>query len=86
MTRLKCKKCGKVFEKGLSVGDLVHVGPYHYVKCPACRKSSWLNVYSSINEPVTWPAQEEKQVSVEPQLTEEELEKKRIEDSKYERS
>ena len=55
------------------------------MKCPACRKHSWFNVYSSVKEPVTWPAQEKQELTVEPELTEEELEKKRIEESKYER-
>ncbi len=87
MSRLKCKKCGKVFEKKLIVTVLtLHIGPLHYVKCPACGKNSWFNLYTSVNEPVTWPTQEAMQASVEPKLTEEELEKKRIEDSKYERS
>jgi len=39
-----------------------------------------------VKDPVTWPRQEKKQDEpVEPQLSEEELEKKRIEESKYER-
>ena len=86
MARLKCKKCGNVFEyeyKALS--SLVHLGPYKQVQCPACGKNSWLNVYSSVKDPATWPAQE-KQQPAQPQLTEEELEKKRIEDSKYEKT
>ena len=87
MTRLKCKKCANVFEQGLSGAVLApHLGPYHYVKCPACGKNSWFNVYSSVKEPVTWAPEEKQQQVAQPQLTEEELEKKRIEDSKYERS
>ena len=88
MARVKCKKCGNVFEQGLSGAVLApHLGPYHHVKCPACKKSSWLNVYSSVKDPVTWPPEEKKQEhQTEHQLTEEELEQKRIEDSKYERS
>ena len=64
----------------------VHVGPYHNMKCPACGKSSWFNVYSSVKDPVNWPpeAKEQEQQS-EQQMTEEELEKKRIEESKYEK-
>jgi len=86
MVRLKCKKCGNVFEQGLSGAILAaHVGPYHYIKCPACGKKSWLNVYKSVKDPVTWPPESKQQETPQQQLTEEELEKKRIEDSKYER-
>jgi hypothetical protein len=86
MTRLKCKKCSAVYDQGLGSAVLApHIGPLHYVKCPACKKSSWLNVYSSVKDPVTWPPEECKQQAPEPQLTEEELERKRIENSKYEK-
>jgi hypothetical protein len=87
MARVKCKKCCAVFEQGLGGAALApHIGPLHYVKCPACNKRSWLNVYSSVKDSVTWPVEEKEQTQAEkPQLTEEELEKKRIEDSKYER-
>jgi NAD-dependent SIR2 family protein deacetylase len=88
MARLKCKKCGAVFEfeyKALS--SFVHLGPYKNVQCPACGKSSWMNAYSSVKDPITWPPEEkQKQSSPEQQLTEEELEKKRIEESKYEKT
>jgi hypothetical protein len=86
MTRVKCKKCEAVFEQGLGGAALApHIGPLHYVKCPACGKRSWLNIYSSVKDPVTWP-EEEKQQQVTPQeLSEEELEKKRIDESKYEK-
>jgi hypothetical protein len=88
MTRVKCKKCCAVFEQGLGGAALApHVGPLHYVKCPACGKRSWLNIYSSVKDPVTWPVEEKQQVETTPSpLSEEELEKKRIEESKYERS
>jgi hypothetical protein len=43
------------------------------------------NVYSSVKDPDTWP-QQEKTPQAEPKLTDEELEKKRIEESKYEKS
>ena len=65
-----------------------HVGPYYHIKCPACGKSGWFNVYFSVKDPVTYPPQEEtlqREVPETP-LTEEELEKKRIEDSKYEKT
>jgi RNase P subunit RPR2 len=90
MVRLKCKKCGNVFEQGLTAGILLapHIGPYKRVKCPACGKSGWYNVYSSVKEPVTWPPEAKQKGEQHPKqpLTEEELEKKRIEESKYERS
>ena len=85
LARLKCKKCGAVFEykPGLS---LVHAGPYKTVKCPACKKTSFMNTSSNVKEPLTWPPEEKQQQSaVEPQLTQEELENKRIEASKYEK-
>lgn len=89
MVRLKCKNCGNVFEQNLSAGVVLgpHLGPYKRIKCPDCGKSSWFNVYSSVKDPVTWPPEEKKKMEQpEQQLTEEELEKKRIEESKYERS
>ena len=88
MPRLKCKKCGAVFEQGLGGAVLApHIGPLHYIKCPSCKKNSWLNVYSSVKDPITWPTEDKQQErSTQPQLTEEELEKKRIEESKYEKT
>lgn len=88
MTRVKCKKCGSVFEQGLGRAALApHLGPLHYVKCPACGKRSWLNLYSSVKDSITWPPDKAKQQqTVEPQLSEEELERKRIEESKYEKT
>jgi hypothetical protein len=89
MARLKCKKCGAVFEYEYKVmSSLVHVGPYKIVKCPACEKNSFVNVYSSVKDPLTWPEQEKRhdQQIIETQLTEEEQEKKRIEESKYEKA
>jgi len=88
MSRLKCKKCGNVFEQGLGGAILApHIGPFHYMKCPACSKSSWFNVYSSVKDTVTYPPQEKtlQQQTPETPLTDEELEKRRIEDSKYEK-
>jgi RNase P subunit RPR2 len=86
MTRLKCKKCEKVFEQDITAGLVLgpHIGPYKRLKCPACGKSGWYNIYSSVKDPVTWPPEEKKAEKPEEQLTAEELEKKRIEESKYE--
>jgi hypothetical protein len=81
---MKCKKCGAVFEQGFGGAVFApHVGPYHYFKCPACKKSGWFNFYKSVEDPVNYPKPETPQ---EPErlLTEEELEAKRIEESKYE--
>jgi RNase P subunit RPR2 len=86
MTRLKCKKCENVFEQDITAGLVLgpHIGPYKRLKCPACGKSGWYNIYSSVKDPVTWPPEEKKAAKPEEQLTAEELEKKRIEESKYE--
>jgi RNase P subunit RPR2 len=86
VVRLKCKKCGNIFEQNLTARVVLgpHVGPYKRVKCPVCGKSSWFNVYSSVKDPVTWPSEKKKAEQPEQRLTEEELEKKRIEESKYE--
>jgi RNase P subunit RPR2 len=86
MVRLKCKKCGNVFEQDITAGMVLgpHLGPYKRITCPACGKGGWYNIYSSVKEPVTWPPEEKKAEQPEQQLTEEELEKKRIEESKYE--
>jgi hypothetical protein len=42
-------------------------------------------VYSSVKAPITWPPEEAKQQAPAPAMTEEELERKRLEDSKYEK-
>jgi len=87
MTRVKCKKCLAVFEQGMGGAVLApHIGPLHYVKCPACGKRSWLNIYSSIKDPITWPPEEHTKQAPIPELTDEEMEQKRIEESKYEKS
>jgi ribosomal protein S27E len=86
MTRVKCKKCGAVFEASAGALLAPHVGPLHFIKCPACGKRSWINIYSSVKSPLTWPPQESQQATVESkELSEEDLERKRIEDSKYEK-
>lgn len=91
MVRLKCKKCQAIFEmnsaSAVALNLLVHIGGLTPVKCPACGKRSWLNVYSSVKDPITWPPKAKEQQPVSsPQLSEEELEKRRIEDSKYEKT
>ena len=90
MVRLKCKKCNNVFEIGDSsarLASLIHLGSLSPVKCPACGKTSLMNIHSSVKDPLTWPPEaREQQPPAAPELTEEELEKKRIEESKYERS
>ena len=87
MSRLKCKKCGAVFEYNYKPLDsLVHVGPYKIIKCPACGKNSFMNAYSNVKEPITYPPQAK--TTEEPQkrpISEEEEERRRIEESKYEK-
>lgn len=86
MVRIKCKKCQNVYEKGFGTALVSpHIGPFHLVKCPACGKMSFANFYSSVNDPITWPREEQEQKATAPELTEEELEKKRVEESKYEK-
>ncbi len=88
MSRLKCKKCGSVFEYEYQPsGSLVHFGPYKLIRCPACGKNSFFNAYSSVKDPVTFPPEQKSpEKQSEQQLSEEEQEKKRIEESKYERT
>jgi hypothetical protein len=87
LVRLKCKKCGAVFEQGRGGAVLApHIGPFHYIKCPACGKSSWLNVYRSVKDPVTYPQEEKKPEEQLERLSEDELERRRIEESKYEKA
>lgn len=85
MTRVKCKKCGAVFEAGASAVLAPHIGPLHYIKCPACGKRSWLNIYSSVKDPLTWPPEQAKMQQPAQPLSDEEIERKRIEESKYEK-
>jgi predicted RNA-binding Zn-ribbon protein involved in translation (DUF1610 family) len=79
--RAKCPKCGNVFEFEYGIA-LIHMGPYAYMKCPACGKRTMMNRFA--RDPVTWP-REDREVKEKPQ-TDEELEKKRIEESKYEKT
>jgi hypothetical protein len=65
---------------------MLHLGPYKLVKCPACGKSSLTNVSSNVKDPVTYPPQAKKpDEQTEKSLSEEEQEKKQIEESKYEK-
>ncbi len=88
MSRLKCKKCGSVFEyKYQPLASFVHLGPYERIPCPSCGKSSFFNVFSSVKDPITYPPQQKSpEEQPEKVLSEEEQEKKQIEESKYERS
>ncbi|MCL4429532.1 MAG: hypothetical protein M1167_02150 [Chloroflexi bacterium] len=81
--RAKCPKCNNVFDASRSI-SILHIGTLKQLKCPACGKISLMNTY--VKDPLTWPPQEKKQEQTAPQLTGEELEQKRIEDSKYERT
>jgi len=87
MLRLKCKKCGNVFEQDIAAGVVLgpHIGPLKRLRCVACGKGGWFNVYSSVKEPVTWSRRESEEEQHGEQLSDGELEKKRIEESKYER-
>jgi len=87
MVRLKCKKCGSVFEQDITAGVVLgpHIGPLKRLRCQACGKGGWFNVYSSVKDPVTWPKQGSAGEQRGEQLSDEGLEKKRIEESRYER-
>ncbi len=88
MSRLKCKKCGSVFEYEYKpLGSFVHLGPYEWIRCPTCGKRGFFNVFSSVKDPINYPPQQKtSEAQPEKQLSEEEQEKKRIEESKYERT
>ncbi len=81
--RAKCPKCGNVFDASRSY-SMFHIGPLKQLKCPACNKTSLMNAYSK--DPITQLAEEKTQQQIANQLTDEEIERKRIEDSKFERS
>ena len=82
--RAKCPKCGNVFNYSRSFSAL-HFGGMKQMKCPACGKISFMR--TGIKDSLTWPPEgKEQEQQLERQLTQEELEEKRIEESKYERS
>ncbi len=56
MVRLKCGKCGKVFETESTMGVVFgpHIGPYKRLTCPACKKRGWFNTWVSVKDPVTY--------------------------------
>lgn len=79
----KCSKCGNVFDASRSFSGF-HIGPWKQLKCPACGKISLMNTF--VKDPLTWTQEEQMQKQPEPELSSEELEPKRIENSKYESS
>jgi len=82
--RAKCPKCNAIFDASQMFSG-VHIGPLKQLKCPACGKVSLMNAY--VKDPVTWPTKEEKTIQPsETTLSSEELEQKRIEESKYEKT
>jgi len=78
--RAKCPKCGAVFDVALGM-SLVHIGPWRRTKCPACGKSSMMNNF--VSDPITWPPEPES-ADRTPALSDEELMKKRLDESRYE--
>lgn len=80
--RAKCSKCGNVFEMNWTP-SLIHMGNKKYMKCPVCGKNGWIDTY--VNDPLTW-SKEEQEGKKEEEMTKEELQQKRIEESKYERA
>lgn len=50
--KAKCRKCGAVFDASKSYSG-IHFGPFKYIDCPACGKSSIMNAY--VREALTWP-------------------------------
>ena len=78
--RAKCPKCHAVFEVK-PIPSLVHIGPWRSTKCPACGKTSITNNF--VSDPITWPPEAANEAKG-PQMTDEELKEKRLEDSKFE--
>ena len=82
--RAKCPKCSNVFDASHSFSGF-HIGPLRQLKCPACGKISLMKTY--VKDPITWPPNEkQREKQTEQKLTTEELENKRIEESKYEKT
>jgi ribosomal protein S27AE len=79
--RAKCPKCGSVFDASRMFSG-IHLGPFKQLTCPACGKTSFMNAYSKA--PLSYPPQTKQEPASE--ISEEELEQKRIENSKYERA
>ncbi|MCW3999712.1 MAG: hypothetical protein NWE93_05695 [Candidatus Bathyarchaeota archaeon] len=82
MMRAKCPKCGAVFDASRSFSG-IHIGPLKQLRCPACGKTSFMNSYSKA--PLNYPPQEQKPLEASA-MSEEELQRKRIEQSKYEKA
>ncbi|MCW4024515.1 MAG: hypothetical protein NWF01_05710 [Candidatus Bathyarchaeota archaeon] len=82
LMRARCPKCGIVFDASRTFSG-VHILHLRNLTCPACGKTSFMNSY--VKDPITWPATETKQPQTST-ISEEELEEKRIEDSKYEKA
>jgi ribosomal protein S27AE len=81
LMKAKCPKCGAVFDASRMFSG-IHVGPFKQLSCPACGRTSFMNAYS--REPISYPPPQSKQAPLT-SVSDEELEKKRIEDSKYEK-
>jgi uncharacterized C2H2 Zn-finger protein len=80
--RAKCPKCDNVFDASRSFSGF-HLGPMKQLKCPACGKMSLMKTY--VKDPITWPPKEKQQEPHADQSKTEELEKKRLEESRYEK-
>ena len=78
----KCPKSTFLFDISRTF-SVFHIGCIKQLKCPACGKVSLMNAY--VKDAVTWPLKAETEQPTEYQLTDE-FEKKRIEDSKYEKA
>lgn len=81
--RAKCKKCGNVFDASNSFSTF-NIGPLKQLKCPAGGKVSFMSTF--VKDPITFPKEGKKQsLHGDSGLTQEQLEQKRIEESKYEK-
>jgi len=79
--RVRCPKCKEVFDGGRCFSG-IHIGPIKQLRCPACDKTSFMTTY--VKDPITWANPEQKEQAQT--LTDEELEGKQIEESKYEQT